>query len=120
MKKTIYGITDGGFGGIVFKIENDSPVNFTCEHCGPLRRKIYYRAGCSWCKSCVDDLDIVQKRPKTKFKKNQTVTYLNSFNQKVKAKVLCYLSDSYLDVMVPQSDGSKIRMTFSESDLELS
>jgi hypothetical protein len=118
MKKVKLGITDNGFGGVLLKVINDKVSGFYCEHCGPMRRKVYYQTGTvNWCKDCADTFNLVDKKPKTKFKDGQQVTYLNSFGDKVKAIVLYYSSETYLDVMVPQPDGGKVRITLQETDL---
>jgi hypothetical protein len=44
----------------VFKIENDKPTEFLCEHCGKMRRKVYYEFGGNvhFCKDCFTTFDI--------------------------------------------------------------
>jgi hypothetical protein len=52
-----------------------------------------------------------------KFQKGQDVYYLNGMNNKVKAKVLYYSCDKYVEVEVIDSYGDKCKIGVDESDL---
>jgi hypothetical protein len=56
----------------------------------------------------------MNKRPK--FKKDDSVIYINSFNEPVKAKFICYVSKTWVSVAIPIS---KITITLRESELWL-
>jgi hypothetical protein len=48
----------------VFRIENNKPVEFLCEHCGKMRRKIYYKFGgnVNYCEICFTTFNITYEK----------------------------------------------------------
>ena len=62
MIKIKVGYTENGKGDEIFMINNDAPTEFLCEHCGELRRKVFYSqsGGIKWCKMCFTALNVVK------------------------------------------------------------